>query len=41
MTRKIAAGDYLTYANCAPDDRLKIVQVRRAQDDWVRVAAAA
>jgi predicted homoserine dehydrogenase-like protein len=41
VTRKIAAGDYLTYANCAPDERLQIVQVRRAQDDWVRVAAAA
>ncbi len=41
VTRKIAADDYLTYANCAPDERLQIVQVRRAQDDWVRVAAAA
>jgi len=41
VTRKVAAGDYLTYANCAPDERLQIVQVRRAQDDWVRIAAAA
>jgi predicted homoserine dehydrogenase-like protein len=41
VTRRIAAGDYLTYANCAPDERLAIVAVRRAQDDFVRVAAAA
>jgi predicted homoserine dehydrogenase-like protein len=41
VMRKVAAGDYLTYANCAPDERLQIVQVRRAQDDWVRIAAAA
>ena len=41
VTRRIAAGDYLTYANCAPDERLRIVQVRRAQDDLVRMAAAA
>jgi predicted homoserine dehydrogenase-like protein len=37
-TRPIAKGDYLTYANCAPDERLKIVQVRRAQDALVRAA---
>ena len=37
----IAKGDYLTYANCAPDERQQIVQVRRAQDDCVREAAAA
>ena len=41
VTRRIAKDEYLTYANCAPDERLKIVQVRRAQDDWVRMAAAA
>jgi predicted homoserine dehydrogenase-like protein len=41
VIRKIAKGEYLTYANCAPDERLRIVQVRRAQDDWVRMAAAA
>ena len=41
VTRRIAAGDYLTYANCAPDERQQIVQVRRAQDDFVRMAAAA
>ena len=29
---RIAKGDYLTYANCTPDERQKIVQVRRAQD---------
>src|SRR5436190_4658583 len=40
-TRKIAKDEYLTYANCAPDERQQIVQVRRAQDNWVRMAAAA
>ena len=41
VTRRIGAGDYLTYANCTPDERLQIVQVRRAQDDYIRLAAAA
>ena len=41
VTRNIAAGDYLTYANCAPDERLRIVQVRKLQDDFIRMAAAA
>ncbi len=41
VTRRIAAGDYLTYANCAPDEKLEIVKVRRAQDDYVRMASAA
>ena len=41
VTRRIAAGDYLTYANCAPDEKLEIVKVRHAQDDYVRMAAAA
>jgi predicted homoserine dehydrogenase-like protein len=41
VTRRIAKGDYLTYDNCAPDQRQKIVQVRRAQDDLVRTATAA
>ncbi len=41
VTRAIAAGDYLTYANCAPDERLSIVQVRRLQDDFIGMAAAA
>jgi predicted homoserine dehydrogenase-like protein len=41
VTRSIRGGDYLTYANCAPDERQQIVQVRRAQDDLVRIAAAA
>jgi predicted homoserine dehydrogenase-like protein len=41
VTRDVAAGDYLTYANCAPDERLQIVQVRRAQDEHIRLAAAA
>jgi predicted homoserine dehydrogenase-like protein len=37
VTRAIAKGDYLTYANCAPDEGLKIVQVRRAQDELIRI----
>ncbi len=41
VTRPIAKDEYLTYANCAPDESLKIVSVRRAQDDWVRQAEAA
>ena len=41
VTRGIAAGDYLTYANCAPDERQQIARVRREQDEFVRVAAAA
>jgi predicted homoserine dehydrogenase-like protein len=41
VTRPIARGDYLTYANCAPDERLKIVQVRRAQDEFIRSASGA
>ena len=41
VTRKISAGDYLTYANCAPDERQEIVRVRREQDALVRMAAAA
>jgi predicted homoserine dehydrogenase-like protein len=41
VTSRIAKGDYLTYANCAPDERLRIVQLRREQDEFVRVAAAA
>jgi predicted homoserine dehydrogenase-like protein len=39
VTRRIPKGDYLTYANCAPDERQRIVQVRREQDEWVRLAA--
>jgi predicted homoserine dehydrogenase-like protein len=38
VTRRIAKGDYLTYANCAPDERQKIVEVRRAQDAMVERA---
>ena len=41
VTNRIAAGDYLTYANCAPDEKLEIVKIRHAQDDYVRMAAAA
>ncbi|MGH8850854.1 MAG: NAD(P)H-dependent oxidoreductase [Casimicrobiaceae bacterium] len=39
VTRPIARGDYLTYANCTPDERLRIVQVRRAQDEFIRAAS--
>jgi predicted homoserine dehydrogenase-like protein len=41
VTRRIAKNEYLTYANCAPDVRQKIVEVRAAQDAMVaeRVAA--
>ncbi len=39
VTRAIANGDYLTYANCQPDDALKIVQVRREQDAFIREAS--
>jgi predicted homoserine dehydrogenase-like protein len=41
VTRRIARGEYLTYANCAPDQRLEIVRVRRAQDELLREAAVA
>ena len=41
VTNRIAAGDYLTYANCAPDEKLEIVKIRHAQDAYVRMAAAA
>ncbi len=40
VTARIAKGEYLTYANCVPDARQKIVEVRRAQDNWVSEAAA-
>ena len=38
VTRAVAKGDYLTYANCQPDDALKIVEVRREQDAFIREA---
>jgi predicted homoserine dehydrogenase-like protein len=41
VTRQIAKGDYLTYLNCAPDERQKIVQVRHAQDEMLRAPIAA
>ncbi|MBE7522311.1 MAG: homoserine dehydrogenase [Burkholderiales bacterium] len=41
VTKRIAKGDTLTYANASPDERLRIVQLRREQDAMVRVAAAA
>jgi predicted homoserine dehydrogenase-like protein len=40
-TRRIAKGALLTYANCAPDEKQRIVQVRRAQDEMVGAALAA
>jgi predicted homoserine dehydrogenase-like protein len=41
VTRAIARGELLTYANCAPDETLAIVRVRRAHDAQVELAAAA
>jgi len=41
VTCAIAKGERLTYANCAPDERLKVVQVRRLQDAALRDACAA
>ena len=38
VIQPIAEGDYLTYANCLPNEHLKIVQVRRAQDELIRAA---
>jgi predicted homoserine dehydrogenase-like protein len=40
VTRRIAKGELLTYAAVEPDESLKIVQVRRAQDDMVRALGA-
>ena len=41
VTRAIGKGERLSYANCAPDERARIVQVRRAQDQAVSAAVAA
>ncbi|MDQ6618163.1 MAG: homoserine dehydrogenase [Pseudomonadota bacterium] len=41
VTRRIAKGDLLSYANCTPDPQQRIVQVRQAQDDYVRIKEAA
>ncbi|MBM3523285.1 MAG: homoserine dehydrogenase [Alphaproteobacteria bacterium] len=41
VTARIGKGDYLTYANCAPDEKLRIVQLRREQDALVRELKAA
>ena len=42
VTRRIAKGDYLTYANCAPDERAADrARCAALQDEWVRIAAAA
>ena len=41
VTRRIAKGEYLTYANCAPDERSEVVRVRRLQDERLRAEALA
>ena len=41
VSRRIAKGERLTYANCTPDERLRIVQVRREQDEMMRAALPA
>jgi predicted homoserine dehydrogenase-like protein len=41
VSRRIAKGERLTYANCTPDERLRIVQVRREQDEMMRAAVPA
>lgn len=41
VSRRIVNGERLTYANCVPDERLRIVQVRREQDEMLRTAVAA
>jgi predicted homoserine dehydrogenase-like protein len=40
VTKRIAKGELLTYAAVEPDESLKIVQVRRAQDGMVRALGA-
>jgi predicted homoserine dehydrogenase-like protein len=35
VTQPIKAGELLTYANCRPDETMKIVQLRRAQDQML------
>ena len=40
-TARVARGELLTYANCAPDERLRIVQVRRQQDALVDATVTA
>ena len=41
VSRRISKGERLTYSNCTPDERLRIVQVRREQDQMMRAAVAA
>ena len=41
VSRRIARGERLTYANCTPNEGLRIVQVRREQDEMMRSAIAA
>lgn len=35
VTKPIKAGEYLTYANCAPDETMAIVKLRRKMDDML------
>ena len=41
VTARIAKGEYLTYGKCAPDEKLRIVQLRRLQDAQAGERAAA
>lgn len=41
VTRPVRPGEYLTYDNCRPDDTLRIVELRRAQDALLTEAARA
>jgi predicted homoserine dehydrogenase-like protein len=35
VTQPIKAGELLTYANCRPDEKMKIVQLRQLQDQML------
>ena len=41
VIRAIAKGEFLTYQNCVPDERQKIVEIRREQDALLRAPLAA
>jgi predicted homoserine dehydrogenase-like protein len=41
VIRPIAKGEFLTYQNCVPDERQKIVEIRREQDALLRAPLAA
>ena len=36
VTRPVAVGENLTYDNCRVDETMRIVRLRRAQDEWLR-----